>query len=62
MKISKQICGLAGEYFAVAEISRSVYVTAFTLRNSDGVDILSSNIEGDKLFSIQVKTTQNKQK
>ena len=31
-------------------------------RNLDGVDILVSNIEGNKLFSIQVKTTQNKRK
>lgn len=62
MKISKQLCGVAGEYFAAAEISRRGYLAAITLRNSDGVDILVSNIEGDKLFSIQVKTTQNKKK
>jgi hypothetical protein len=62
MKISKQLCGVAGEYYAAAEISRRGFLAAITLRNSDGVDILVSNIEGNKLFSIQVKTTQNKRK
>ena len=62
MKISKQLCGIAGEYYAAAEISRRGFLAAITLRNSDGVDILVSNIEGDKLFSIQVKTTQSKLK
>ncbi|ESU20193.1 hypothetical protein FEDK69T_30460 [Flavobacterium enshiense DK69] len=62
MKISKQLCGIAGEYYAAAEISRRGFLAAITLRNSDGVDILVSNIEGSKLFSIQVKTTQNKSK
>lgn len=62
MKISKQICGVAGEYYVAAELSRRGYLAAITLRNSKGVDILVSNPEGDKLVSIQAKTTQNKQK
>lgn len=62
MKISKQLSGIAGEYYVAAEISRRGYLAAITLRNSDGVDILISNINGDKLLSIQVKTTQNKRK
>lgn len=62
MKLSRQLSGIAGEYYVAAELSRRGYLAAITLRNSDGVDILVSNIEGDKLFSIQVKTTQNKLK
>jgi len=62
MKIPKQLSGITGEYYVAAEFSRRGYLAAITLRNSDGVDILVSNIKGDKTFSIQVKTTQNKRK
>ncbi len=62
MKINKQLSGIAGEYYVAAEITRRGYLAAITLRNSDGVDIIASDIEGDTLFSIQVKTTQNKRK
>lgn len=62
MKLNKQLSGITGEYYVAAELSRRGYLAAITLRNSDGVDMLVSNIQGDKLFSIQVKTTQNKRK
>jgi len=62
MKLSKQLSGIAGEYYVAAELSRRGYLAAITLRNSEGIDILVSNIEGNKLFSIQAKTTQNKRK
>tara|TARA_Y100001968_G_C19419736_1_gene751078 strand:+ start:353 stop:829 length:477 start_codon:yes stop_codon:yes gene_type:complete len=62
LKISRQLSGIAGEYYVAAELSRRGYLAAITLRNSDGVDILVSNTYGDKLFSIQVKSTQNKRK
>lgn len=61
-KLSKQLCGIAGEYYVAAELSRRNYLAAITLRNSDGIDILVSNFAGDKLASIQVKTTQGKHK
>lgn len=61
-KLSKQLSGIAGEYYVAAELSRRGYLAAITLRNSEGVDILVSNSKGNKLFSIQVKTTQNKKK
>lgn len=62
MKLSKQLSGIAGEYYVAAELSRRGYLAAITLRNSDGVDILASNESGEKTFSVQVKTTQNKRK
>ena len=62
MKLSKQLSGITGEYYVAAELSRRGYLAAITLRNSDGVDILASNYSGEKTFSIQVKTTQNKKK
>jgi hypothetical protein len=62
MKLSKQLSGIAGEYYVAAELSRRGYLAAITLRNSESVDLLVSNQEGNKLISIQVKTTQNKLK
>ena len=62
MKLSKQLSGIAGEYYVAAELSRRGYLAAITLRNSNGLDILVSNIDGNKIFSIQVKSTQNKRK
>lgn len=58
-KLSKGITGIAGEYFVAAELSRLGYMASITLRNNDSIDIHASNIEGDKMFAIQVKTTQN---
>ena len=62
MTLSKQLSGVSGEYYVAAELSRRGYLAAITLRNSENIDILVSNIQGDKLFSIQAKTTQNKRK
>ncbi len=62
MKLNRQLSGISGEYYVAAELSRRGYLAAITLRNSDGADILVSNLDESKLFSIQVKTTQNKSK
>jgi hypothetical protein len=60
MKLPKVLSGIAGEYYVAAELSRRGFLAAITLRNSDGIDILISSLNGDQLFSVQVKTTQNK--
>lgn len=62
MKISSQLSGIAGEYYVAAELSRRGYLAAITLRNSDGVDILTSSLDSEDLASIQVKTSQGKKK
>lgn len=62
MKFSKQLTGVAGEYYVAAELSRRGYLAAITLRNSDGTDILVSDLQGTNHISIQVKTTRNKLK
>lgn len=61
-KLNKQLSGVAGEYYVAAELSRNGYLAAVTLRNSDGIDILASDIEGKNQIAIQVKTTQGKYK
>ena len=59
-KLSKGITGIAGEYFVAGELSRRGYMASVTLRNNDSIDIHASNLEENKLFGIQVKTSQNR--
>lgn len=59
-KLSKGITGIAGEYFAAAELSRRNFMASITLRNNDSIDILASNPRNNKIYSIQVKTSQLK--
>lgn len=58
MKLDSVLCGVAGEYFVAAELSRRGYLASITLRNSRGVDILASNRDATKSVAIQVKTNQ----
>lgn len=57
---NKALTGIAGAHFVVAEMSRKGYIATVTSRNTEGVDILASNLDGSKLVSIQVKTSSNK--
>jgi hypothetical protein len=57
-QLSKTLCGIAGEYFVAAELSRRGFIASITLRNTRGVDILVSNEDATRSVGIQVKTTQ----
>jgi len=57
-RLSTVLCGVAGEYFVAAELSRRGYVASLTLRNTRGIDILASNADATKSVGIQVKTSQ----
>nr|WP_315032539.1 hypothetical protein [uncultured Chryseobacterium sp.] len=61
-KLKKQLSGVAGEYYVAAELTRNGLLAAITLRNSNGVDILVSDENGQHQLAIQVKTTQGKKK
>jgi hypothetical protein len=56
MKKSNSIIAVAGEYFVAAELSKLGHVALITLRNTENVDILASNLSGTRSVSIQVKT------
>jgi hypothetical protein len=45
LNLSSILCGVAGEYFVAAELSRRGYVASVTLRNTCGIDILASNVD-----------------
>ena len=57
-KLSKGITGIAGEYFVAGELSRRGFMASITLRNNDSIDIHASNLVDNKIFAIQVKTSQ----
>lgn len=57
-RLSTGLCGVAGEYFVAAELSRRGYVASLTLRNTRGIDILASNANATKNVGIQVKAIQ----
>jgi hypothetical protein len=57
-KLDSVLCGVAGEYFVAAELTRLGYIASITLRNTRGVDILASNRDATKSVAIQVKTNQ----
>ena len=60
--ISSILCGVSGEYFVAAELSRQGYIASITLRNTKGIDILASNADASKSASIQVKTNRGSRK
>ena len=55
-KVSSILVGVSGEYFVAAELSRLGYIASITLRNTKGIDIITTNEEGTKTVNIQVKT------
>lgn len=56
--MSKDLSGIAGEYFVAAELSRKGFIAAVTLRNTRGADIIVSKPGRTKSATIQVKTMQ----
>jgi hypothetical protein len=57
-KLSGTLCGISGEYFVAAELSRRGYIASITLRNTRGVDILASNADATHSVGVQVKSAQ----
>jgi hypothetical protein len=52
--------GLAGEFYTLAQLTQRGYIATLTLGNTKGVDILVTNQELNKLYKVEVKTTQIK--
>lgn len=60
MKLDKTQIGLAGEYYVLAQLTARGMIATLTLSNTKGVDILVTNQEINKLFKVEVKTTNSK--
>ena len=57
--LESQLVGVAGEYLVAGELTLRGYLASITLRNSRGIDIISSNAYGTKSVTIQVKTNSS---
>jgi len=58
--MDKNSLGLAGEYYVLAQLSERGMVATLTLSNTKGVDILVTNQDINKLYKVEVKTTNRK--
>jgi len=56
MKKQGQLTGMRGEFLAAAELSKLGFIVCTTSRNAQGADLLITDLECTKVFSIQVKT------
>lgn len=60
MAASKQISGARAVYLVAAELSRLGLIASVTARNAKGADILVTDENCKKTFSVQVKSTRSK--
>ncbi len=58
--MDKSQIGLSGEFHTLAQLTQRGYVATLTLGNTKGVDILVTNQEINRLFKVEVKTTNLK--
>lgn len=54
--LNKTLTGLAGEYFAAAELTRRNFAVTVTMSNTKAIDLLAE--KDGKLFMFQVKSIQ----
>jgi len=58
--VSGSISGIAGVYFVAGELSRLGYIVLPTIRNTEGIDLLVSDVDSSKTVYLQVKTNREK--
>ncbi len=58
--MDKTQTGLAGEYYALAQLTQRGLIATLTLGNTKGVDILVTNQNLNKLYKVEVKTSSTK--
>ena len=58
-KISSTILGAAGEHFVIAELLRRGVIAAKAPEGAPNMDIVTTDLEGNKLLAIQVKTRRD---
>jgi len=57
MPSKKQLTGMRGVYLVAAELSKQGFIASPTSRSARGADILATDAECRRAFSIQVKTS-----
>jgi len=61
-ELTKSLISIAGTHFVAGELSQRGYIATLTTRNTRGIDLLVSKLDGSKSVSIQVKTSSAKQR
>jgi hypothetical protein len=61
-ELSRSLLSIAGTHFVAGELSSRGYVATLTTRNTRGIDVLVSKLDGSKSVCIQVKTSSAKQR
>jgi hypothetical protein len=61
-ELTRSLIGIAGTHFVAGELSQRGYIATLTTRNTRGIDVLVSKLDGSKSVSIQVKTSSAKQR
>lgn len=56
MAANGQLTGMRGVYLVAAELSKLEFIVSLTSRNSFGADILVTDLDCKKTYSVQVKT------
>ena len=60
MAIHTQLTGMIGVYLAAAELSHRGFIVSPTSRSARGADLLVTDQDCQKTWSVQVKTNANK--
>lgn len=58
--MEKNLIGLAGEFYALAQLTHHGLVASLTLGHTKGVDILVTNQDLNSVFKVEVKTTNKR--
>ena len=61
-ELTRSLIGIAGAHFVAGELSQRGFIAALTPRNTKGIDVLVSKIDGSKSVTIEVKTSSAKQR
>lgn len=59
-RMSGSISGAAGVYFVAGELSRLGYIALPTIRNTEGIDLVVSDMNSSRTVYLQVKTNKDK--
>ena len=61
MPASRQVSGARAVYAVAAELSRLGLIASVTARNAKGADILVTDVDCRRAFSVQVKSSRTRQ-
>jgi|SRR5271169_708560 len=61
-ELTRSLNNIAGAYFVAGELSQRGHIATVTARNTRGIDVLASKLDGSKSVSILVRTSSVKER